>query len=65
MGQISEKVVPSWDTDLTFRLQQLDNVLANNSTRGSLNNVRTYNMAESVVVHHSSKNVTPYDPSSR
>lgn len=28
MGQTLSKVVPAWDTDLNFRLQQLDSVLA-------------------------------------
>ena len=35
MGQLSDKVVPSWDTDLTFRLKQLDHVLAAGATQNN------------------------------
>ena len=38
MGQISDKVVPSWDTDLTFRLKQLDHVLAAGATQNNYPN---------------------------
>ena len=50
MGRLSEKVVPSWDTDLTYRLQQLDNVLAASSkttTNNSGNNNNTTKSANS------------------
>jgi uncharacterized Zn-finger protein len=35
MGQTSGKVVPAWDTDLNFRLQQLDSVLAASKSASS------------------------------
>ena len=43
MGRLSEKVVPSWDTDLTYRLQQLDNVLAASSKTTTNNSGKSNN----------------------
>ena len=43
MGRLSEKVVPSWDTDLTYRLQQLDNVLAASNKTTTKNNGKSKN----------------------
>ena len=43
MCQSSGKVVPDWDDDLHYRLQQLDNVLATASSNSATSSVKSAN----------------------